>query len=657
MYRITKLGTKTPDSKTNINVSNFTSVESSNSVRRPKSKDTKSNNRVLKNTNDKSPSAYVQKMSSSVSIGSNKCETMNSTIRQTNKSVLNTKNVTAVNDGSNIVCVSCAAKSKNLEATSVVDCSILILLMFRDTLYFPVETLENPFVAPVNIQTIKSFMHRIGYQGMVDKVSAFYMKNLAQPWQTMFKVFNRYLTTRTSGHDQTKINILQLFHAMINRINVDYVALLWIEEDYHSIKDDIPLVSLYTIRNVLVRGMLIQDEFLTKEISVVDDFKKYKTVFMNVDVLMNQSQPVVSTQGTHMITPRAYRTPILTTASPQEKKRKQSVGETSSLKKSLKITIRQKQVDEGEKYNQSYDDVDDSDDRLEPESHKKNPEHVDDDDDKDKVDEKKDDEMGSLKTRTEEIQTLIPTPTRSPRTILSSDKNITQELTDTVSLPTATTSKDPHSKRRISSKYSHILGALRRMCKRQSTKDHRRTFQELQNNVIQVHPTTTTSTETTSSADLQQQLYLKMKISLQDQANDPALWEHINHQEDDAPPEGGKRVKKHKASKSSKSVRGSSSKRSAKDYTTYVSKQQQKQQEWDAWVEETVIDKDEVIPKDETPKLITELLNVDKHVPTIFDHARMKATLNDMLSNQFKNAEEYTYHLEQITKFMENQIV
>nr|GEW46570.1 hypothetical protein [Tanacetum cinerariifolium] len=36
----------------------------------------------------------------------------------------------------------------------------------------------------------------------------------------------------------------------------------------------------------------------------------------------------------------------------------------------------------------------------------------------------------------------------------------------------------------------------------------------IQTNVIQVHPTTTTSTETTSSADLQQQLYLKMKSNL-----------------------------------------------------------------------------------------------------------------------------------------------
>ncbi|GKB03226.1 hypothetical protein Tco_0831315 [Tanacetum coccineum] len=99
--------------------------------------------------------------------------------------------------------------------------------MFRDTLYLLVETPDNPFIAPVNINVIESFMQKVGYQGVVDKVSAFNTKFLAQPWQTMFKVFNRCLTTRTSGHDQTKINILQLFHVVVNRTNVDYTALLW----------------------------------------------------------------------------------------------------------------------------------------------------------------------------------------------------------------------------------------------------------------------------------------------------------------------------------------------------------------------------------------------------------------------------------------------
>ncbi|GKB55459.1 hypothetical protein Tco_0906212 [Tanacetum coccineum] len=172
-----------------------------------------------------------------------------------------------------------------------------------------------------------------------------------------------------------------------------------VDEDYHSIKDDTPLVSAYTTGNVLVRGMLILDEFLTKEIRATDDFKEYETVF------------VIVVEG------------------------------------------------------ETYDD--DSKDRLDPESHKENPKYVDDDDDEEKVDEEKDVDMGSLETRTEEMQTPIPTPPRSPRINLSSDKNITQELMDTDPLPTVTTSKNPHSKRRISSKYSHLLGALRRMCRRQ----------------------------------------------------------------------------------------------------------------------------------------------------------------------------------------------
>ncbi|GJT49808.1 retrovirus-related pol polyprotein from transposon TNT 1-94 [Tanacetum coccineum] len=356
---------------------------------------------------------------------------------------------------------------------------VYIVDMFRDILHLLVETPENTFVAPVNIETIETFMNKVGYQGVVDKVIAFYTKNLAQPWQTMFKVFNRCLTTRTSGYDPTKINILQLFHAVINHINVDYAALLWwdfmsnvkqkkeaiqyprfimliiadlmnkfpeipkrIDEDYHSIKDDVTLVSVYTTRDVRVLGMLIPDEFLIEEIRATADFKEYEMVFIQIDVSMNQPQSVVSTQGTHKSIPRAHRTPTLNT-SPPGKKRKQSAGESSIRQKSLKITIRQQKVVEKEK------DDDDFKNRLEPGSHKDNPETVDDDVDNyvEKVDEEERGEMGSLETRTKETQTTIPTPPRSPMTILYSDKNITQELTNNVPLPTTTTSILSYSKR------------------------------------------------------------------------------------------------------------------------------------------------------------------------------------------------------------------
>ncbi|GKD44841.1 hypothetical protein Tco_1269486, partial [Tanacetum coccineum] len=279
---------------------------------------------------------------------------------------------------------------------------VYIVDMFRDILHLLVETPENTFVAPVNIETIETFMNKVGYQGVVDKVISFYTKNLAQPWQTMFQVFIHCLITRTSGHNQPKINILQLFHAVINHTNVDYAALLqWdlmsnvkqkkeviqyprflmliiadlmnkfleipkrIDKDYHSIKDDVTLVSVYTTGEVRVLGILISDDFLIEEICATADFKEYETVFIQIDVSMNQPQS---------------------------------------------ITIRQQKVVEKEK------DEDDFENRLEPGSHKDNPETIDDDVDNyvEKVDEGERGKMGSLETRTEETQTTIPTPPRSP---------------------------------------------------------------------------------------------------------------------------------------------------------------------------------------------------------------------------------------------------
>ncbi|GJV90702.1 hypothetical protein Tco_1538515 [Tanacetum coccineum] len=560
--------------------------------------------------------------------------------------------------------------------------------MFRDTLNLPVETPENPFVVPANIHTIEAFMNRVGYQGVVNKVNAFFTKNLAQPWQTMFKVFNRCLTTRTSGHDQTKINILQLFHAVINQTHVDYVVLLWwdfmnnvfqkkepiqVEEDYNSIKDDVPLVSVYTTGNVSVRGMLIPDAFLTAEVRETDDFKEYETVFMKVAVPINQPQPVVSTQGTNRNTPRAHRLPIVSTNPLETKKRKQTAGESSSPRKSLKITIKQRQIVEK--------DDDDSEDRIEPGSHKENPKFVDDDDDK--AEEKQSDDMGSLEIRNEETQTIIPTPPSSHRKILSLDKKIDQELTDIVSIPTITTSKHSQVKKLISSKYSHLPGALCMMCRRQGymIQDMERKcvptekFWETHNKIDDIlHEIVPQISKNVTNDLIEYNLkpciantiiedrdafrsevpalvsqefnahapaiikelfksYVQsnvLKRSLQDRANDIVLWEalsrkfeksspsntfcreddfhlqHDEHQDDDAPPGGEKRVKKSKGSKRSKSARGSLSKHSRKDSTKYVSKQQSQQQEWDAWEEENVIDEDEVIPEDETPELIAE---------------------------------------------------
>ncbi|GJZ10718.1 hypothetical protein Tco_0545477 [Tanacetum coccineum] len=251
-----------------------------------------------------------------------------------------------------------------------------------------------------------------------------------------------------------------------------------IEEDYHSIKDDIPLVSVYTAGDVRVRGMPILDAFITTKIHATVNIKEYETVFMKVDVLMNQSRPVVSTQGTHRSTPRAHRTPTLT-ASPQGKKRKQS-GERDH-------------------------DHDNSEDSLEPESHKDNPEHVDDDDDTD--DKNVDEEEGAKhfwKTHKQVNQVLH-------QGVSQLAEKATEDLIKSNLKPciAATIIKD-HDAFCL-----EVPDLVSQEFNAQAPKIIEELFMNyVQSNVIQVHPTTTTSTETTSLAYLQQQLYFRMKRSL-----------------------------------------------------------------------------------------------------------------------------------------------
>ncbi|GKA69548.1 hypothetical protein Tco_0775612 [Tanacetum coccineum] len=195
-----------------------------------------------------------------------------------------------------------------------------------------------------------------------------------------------------------------MFHVVINRTHVDNAALLWwdfinnvnqkkeviqyprfikliitdlmkkfpdipqrIEEDYHSIKDDIPLVSVYTNGNVLIQGMLIPNTFLTEEIRATDDFKEYETVLA------------------------LHKTSLAVEAQENVIKVQEKLDE-EEIEKMVK----------GEEDEESYasvfvdsvfnDDVDDSGTKIEPGSHKEHPKHVTDEDEEIKK-EKKDEEV------------------------------------------------------------------------------------------------------------------------------------------------------------------------------------------------------------------------------------------------------------------------
>ncbi|GJW75139.1 hypothetical protein Tco_0134509 [Tanacetum coccineum] len=271
--------------------------------------------------------------------------------------------------------------------------------MFRDTLHFPVETLENLFVAPVNIEIIESFMQRVGYQGIVDKVRAFYTKFLAQPWRTMFKVFNRCLTTQTSRHDQTKINILHLFHVVLNRTNVDYAALLCDDRERDEIAE-------------------LEEEEIEMMVEGEEDEESYASKFD--DSMFNDDDD----SGTR-IKPRSHK-------------------ENPEVVDDDEVNAKEKQDEKKD------DDAKKTDDAAEE---KENDDHT----DHTLVGTHA---TGSMETRNGQTQTTIPTPNRSPRKDLSSNTTISEELTAPVSPTIATTFKTKSKKGFTLNKTKILLGSI-----------------------------------------------------------------------------------------------------------------------------------------------------------------------------------------------------
>ncbi|GJZ57747.1 hypothetical protein Tco_0613241 [Tanacetum coccineum] len=207
-----------------------------------------------------------------------------------------------------------------------------------------------------------------------------------------------------------------MFHAVINRTNVDYGALLWwdfmnnvnqkkeaiqyprfikliiadlmkkfpdipqrIEEDYHSIKDDIPLVSVYTTGNVLLRGMLVLDAFRLERSVPLDDFKG-----------RDDRERDAITEAT-LLSLTLHKTALVAEAEENIAKVQEKLDQ-EEIEKMVK----------GEEDEESYasafdnsvfnDNVDDFGTKIEPGSHKEHLEHVTNDDEEIEK-EKKDEEV------------------------------------------------------------------------------------------------------------------------------------------------------------------------------------------------------------------------------------------------------------------------
>ncbi|GJX86518.1 hypothetical protein Tco_0337292, partial [Tanacetum coccineum] len=262
-----------------------------------------------------------------------------------------------------------------------------------------------------------------------------------------------------------------------------------LEEDYHSIKDDVPLVR--TKKRKQTAG-----ESSSRRIII----KKKK-----------QSTPSIKPPGDDRERDEMAEATILSLTlhkTALEAKAKENVAKVQEMLAHEEIDKLVDSEEDEESFASAFADTvlndndDDTGSKLEPGSYKEHPEHVSDDDEKTKKDEevKKENEvveivkdtnvddtsaqkneevvmekevvdmLGSQQIRKEQKQTPIPLPIRSPRNDLSSDKTISEELAATVTPTTATSFKKPSTTTRQKKSFSHktrnLSGSIAGMCRR-----------------------------------------------------------------------------------------------------------------------------------------------------------------------------------------------
>ncbi|GJS62034.1 hypothetical protein Tco_0656818 [Tanacetum coccineum] len=355
-----------------------------------------------------------------------------------------------------------------------------------------------------------------------------------------------------------------------------------LEKDFHSIKDDTLLVSVYATGKVTVRGMLISDDLLTDEIQDTQAYKYYKEELKGKKKEKRVAKEISSPRPSLKV--RIWQQQPSTTNTPpsSDDRERDEIHEATQLSLTLhktakaakeqeNVTAVEKKIleEDVEKLVEREDDdsnATDFDDsvflkgekdfgtRIELGSHKDKPEKIDDDDEEKKDDKKNDDDdnddddhthhaliktevMGSLEIRNEKMQTPIPSHPRSLRKDLSLDKAIVEELTG------------------IMEKVDVVLYDIVPKISPNATNDL------IDDNLPRI----------------------KMKSDLQAQVDDLELWDEL------------------RAKGMMLLLRGEKGEKAKDDKNLK-----------DAWVDTPVVDEDKVIPEDETPELINEFYNVDK---------------------------------------------
>ncbi|GJZ72477.1 hypothetical protein Tco_0636328 [Tanacetum coccineum] len=368
-----------------------------------------------------------------------------------------------------------------------------------------------------------------------------------------------------------------------------------LNEPYCNLKDDDPILMMFTTGNSMnAAAMRIPDEFLIEEIKKTEAYKDYGADYNGAEVPMTQSSLVVSTQETH----RALSTPRIPKPKRTPQKKKEKSAKEAEEKENVASVEKAIIAEEVDKM------VDKKEEEEEEESF-----------------------VYSLLLSQEDPNTRL-----EPRSYMESPKEVKDDDDD-----------DPNT--------DDALSWRKRMGSSETREAERQTLIH----IPPKSPRIDLSSDKDPSIDLTE-THIHMSNVLSQSSSKRA--KHIMVIQQVA--QGTRQVVK-------AHLRIDVNLEMKKEVTSVITlqpsssayipdlQQQLYMKMNDNLHSQANIDEDEVISEEASLEFLGELKSFsEKKVPTISNHHRMEATLKDMMRYQFKTAEEYAYHIEQATNYIEN---
>ncbi|GJX19177.1 retrovirus-related pol polyprotein from transposon TNT 1-94 [Tanacetum coccineum] len=371
----------------------------------------------------------------------------------------------------------------------LLDHSLSYALAVTADVPLPVETPENPFVTLANIHTFEAFMNRVGYQGVVAK------KKEAIQYPRFIKLIIA--------------DMMKKFPNILKRL----------EEDYHSIKDDVLLTKK---RKQAVRESSSPRRIIKK--------KKQPTP----SILPPGDDRERDAIGTATLLSLAIHKTALIAKAQENVAKVHAKLDEEEIDKLVEGNADEESYASAfvdSMFNDEADDVDDTGSKIEPRSQKENQEHVSDNDENEQKDnketEKENEEVGNeqniVVTKVVEIKKETNVDAEKTNNVVKEKEvaDVSEELPVNVSPTTAATSKtsstSKHKKRSFTSKTGNLPGSIAGMCWQSVAK----TNEMIKTEMSRLVKLAVDKDREVSLVDISD------KAKPQDQAADPEIWENL----------------------------------------------------------------------------------------------------------------------------------